>query len=181
MSNLSVIVDFIILSGEEDPKRIFLADSSNWGVAQDLPSYLEVTPPGSTKKINLTFAKEKFTILNSVNLGLSCYTSGCNEQILVDLPDGVWEFCLSSSFENLNKKRYFLKDDTLRLDVDKIYIRLGLDYDNSSDIMKGLRRIEHFLIAAKVFIKRGDIVKAKRAYDEASKITERYLNCKDCY
>ena len=136
MSNLSVIVDFIILSGEEDPKRIFLADASNWGVAQDLPSYLQVTPPGSVKQINLTFAKDKFTILHSVNLGLSCYTDGCKESELVDLPDGIWEFCLLSSFQDLKKKRYFLKDDSLRLEIDKIYIRLGLDYDITSNVIK---------------------------------------------
>ena len=181
MSNLSVIVDFIILSGEEDPKRIFLADASNWGVAQDSPAYLQVTPPGATKQINLTFTKDKFTILHSVNLGLSCYTQGCKESELVDLPDGIWEFCLTSSFENLNKKRFFLKDDSLRIEVDKIYIRLGLDYNGNSDVIKGLRKIEHFLIAAKAFIKRGDIVKGKRAYEEALKITEKYSNCKDCY
>lgn len=181
MSNLSIIIDFIILSGEEDPKRIFLADASNWGVAKGLPAYLQVTPPGASTPTNLTFAKEKFTILHSVNLGLSCYTSGCNEVELVDLPDGIWEFCLQSSFNGLNKKRYFLKDDSLRLEIDKIYIRLGLQYDHGSDVIKGLRRIEHFLISAKTFIKRGDIVRAKRAYDEALKTTEKYSNCKDCY
>lgn len=181
MSSLSVVVDFIILSGEEDPERIFIADASNWGVAQNSPVYLQVTPAGASQPINLTFAKNKFIILNSVNLGLSCFIDSCDEQELVELPDGIWEICLQSSFENLKKRRYFLKDDSLRLEIDKIYIRLGLEYDQNSTIIKGLRRIEHFLISAKAFIKRGDIVRAKRAYDEALKTTEKYSNCKDCY
>ena len=48
MSNLSVVIDFNIAL-ENDPFSIVIRDTSNWGVSQNLPSYLYVTPPDTTK------------------------------------------------------------------------------------------------------------------------------------
>ena len=180
MSTLSVNINFVIMS-LEDPKKILIGDTSNWGVAQNLPAYLKVIPPGSTKSINLNFAKNTLTTLKSTNLGLQCLTGDCNETEQIDLQDGIWEFCLQSSFNNLNKKRWFLKDDSLRLEIDKIYIKAGIDYNPDSVVIEALSEIEFLLTSARAHIKKGDFVKAKRAFDEATKLTEKYNQCKECY
>lgn len=180
MSDLSVKINFLIAS-ENDPFSIVIRDTSNWGVAQGQPAYLQVTPPGSTKSVSLNFAKESITILNSVNLGLSCYIQGCDDQDYQELYDGIWEICLLSSYQDLNKKRFYLKTDSLRLELDKIYIRAGLDYDPNSEVIKALRKVEFLITSAEVYIRRGDTVKAKTAFDEAVKLTEQYSKCKDCY
>jgi hypothetical protein len=94
--------------------------------------------------------------------------------------DGIWEICLLSNFEGLEKKLYFLKDDSLRLALDEVYIKQGLEYDPHSDLIRDTEKIEFFLFVAKAAVKKGDHVKAKKAYDEAKKALEKYSNCKDC-
>lgn len=180
MSNLSVVIDFLITS-YKDPQTIVIFDVSNWGVAKGNPAYLQVTPPGFKTPKTLNFVKQSITRLHSVNLGLSCYVEGCGEQEYKDLPDGVWEICLLSSFENLYKKRYFLKTDALRLELDKLYIKANVNYSPDNEIVKALAQIEFLLKVAESYIKRGDHVQAKVAYDEAQQKTEKYKNCKNCY
>ena len=179
MSELSVYIDFVVFS-QEDKYKIYLADASLWGVAEGLPAHFKITPPGSTKAITLPFEKKSFTILTSLNLGLSCFVDTCDKQLLVELPDGVWEFRLLSAYEGLDKKRYFLKDDILREEIDKIRRREGINFVSNSQVMNDLRFVEDMLSYAKSEMKDGNHKSAKRAYDEASKITERYANCKDC-
>ena len=180
MSELSVKIDFLVVN-TKDKKSIWIGDQSQWGVAENLPAYLEILVPGSTRWLTHNFIKKNLHILNSTNLGLSCVTDGCGGQEYEDLPDGVWEFCLKSSFEGLNKKRYYLKSDSLRVEADKVYIKVGLDYDPSKQVIKDLEKFEFFMTASEAYMRRGDHVKAKRAFDEASKLIENYKNCKNCY
>ena len=178
MSDLSVIINFII-PPTEDPKVICIADGSNWGMAENQPAYLTVLPPGSTNYISLNFVKHSLTFLNSTNLGLSCITSDCStEQNYEDLDDGIWEICLKSNYQGLDKKRFYLKTDSLRQEIDKIYIREGIDYDSSSKVIEALSETEYLLNVAHAQIRRGDNVGAMRAFNMASKLVDKYKNCK---
>ncbi len=180
MSNLSVIINFII-PPTDDPKIICVADASNWGMAEGEPSYLTVLPPGSVNYIILNFVKHSLTFLNSTNLGLSCVTSECStEQNYEDLDDGIWEICLKSNYEGLDKKRLYLKDSSLRQEIDKLYIRAGIDYDPSSKVIEALSEVEYLLQVAHAQIRRGDTPTAKKAFDKASKLVDQYKNCKNC-
>jgi hypothetical protein len=177
---MTVNIDFL-LTDFEDPKRIVVLDSSVWGVAENQPAYLKVTPPGAKKSINLNFKKKSITVLNSLNLGLSCLIDTCDEQNLIELPDGVWEFCLLSSFENLDKKRLFLKDTSLRLELDKIYVKAGIPFDTKKSVIEELEKAELALKYAKISIKKGDIVESKKGFDEAVRIKNKYANCNNCF
>ena len=179
MNNFSVKIDFVVIN-TEDPKILLIGDKSSWGVAKKQPSYIKILPPGSTSWITTSFAKEKINIFTSINLGFDCLVESCQEQLPTDLMDGIWEICLQSSYEGLEKKRYFLKDDSIRLELDKLYVKQGLDYNPHSSLIEDTDQVEYFLKVAKSFIKRGDHVKAKMAYDEARKTLDKYNECKDC-
>lgn len=180
MSELSVKIDFLVVNTKETTS-IWIGDQSQWGVAENQPAYLEILIPGSTRWLTHNFIKKNLHILNSTNLGLSCVTDGCGGQEYEDLPDGVWEFCLKSSFEGLNKKRYYLKNDSLRVEANKIYIKAGLDYDPANKIIKELEKFQFMMIVSEAFMEEGDHVKAKKAFEEATKVIENLKSCKDCY
>jgi hypothetical protein len=180
MNNLSVIIDFIVLN-TDDNKVICIGDKSQWGVAENLPAYLLTKIPGANDFITLNFQKERLVFLTSVNLGLTCVTETCSsEQNLQELPDGVWEFCLKSSYEGLDKKRYYLKTDTLRLEIDKIYIKEGLEYNPDSKVVKSLEKVEWLLKVAHSYIREGNNVKAMKAFTLAQEELEKQKNCKNC-
>lgn len=176
--DLSVKVDFIV-GKEVEPKYIMIGDASQWGVAENLPAYISVIPPGSKKAITLTFKKHSLTYLTSVNLGLSCIEK-CEAQILEPLDDGVWEICLKSSYKNLDKKRYLLKTDSLRLEMDKLYIKEGIPYKEGNITIESLCSAEWALKVADSEIRQGNISQAMKAYNEAVKQVNKFKNCKDC-
>ena len=179
--DLSIQLDFTIFN-QVDPKRIYLVDLSNWGVAESKPSYLQIFPPGVEKPFNVNFVKKDFTILNSVNLGLNCVTTGCGKQEFLNLPDGVWEFCLQSGFEDINISKFYLRTDNLRIELDKLYIKSSdIQYNSENSIIKDLLKVEWLINIAHSFTRDGNIVETKRAYEEALKELEKYKVCKNCY
>lgn len=179
MTDLTVKVDFTIFT-QVDPTIIAIGDKSRWGVAKNQPSNLLITPPGSKKAINHTFPKEKVHFLNATNLGLSCVKNDCSESEYEHLDDGIWEFCLQSAYQGLEKRRFFLKTDLIRIDLDKIYIKAGVDYNPNSDIVKDLFDAEFWLKCAHAHLRRGDKSKTNRDYNEARKIVDKYINCTNC-
>lgn len=183
MSDLSIKIDFTILPTKE-PKEIVLLDTSNWGIAYGQPAYLSILPPGHSNWINLNFVKETYTILNSSNLSMTSIANDCTDSILEDLDDGVWEFCLKSSFENINRKRFYLKDDQLRTEIDKIRIGLfetqGFNYQIKSEILKELNKIEFILSASHALVRQGRNTDSMRGYNEAANLVNKVKKCKDC-
>jgi hypothetical protein len=181
--DLSIKIDFTIVPTKE-PKEIVILDTSNWGVAYTQPSYLSVLPPGYSNYINLNFVKQTYTILNSTNLGMSCITQDCTEICLEDLDDGVWEFILKSSYSGLDKKRYFLKDDQLRREIDKVRISLfqnqGFNVPPDNIAVKELNKIEFLLSTAHSLIRQGMNSDAMKGYLESVKLLEKLKKCKNC-
>ena len=182
MSELSIKIDFTILPTKE-PKEIVLLDTSQWGIAYNQPAYLSILPPGYVNYINHSFSKQTYTILNSSNLGIGCITGECNGGELEDLDDGIWEFCLKSAYEGINKKRFFLKDDQLRTEIDKIRIRL-LDTQGFTFIRTQttdqLEIIEDILAGAHSMLREGRNNDTMKGYNEASKLVDKLKQCRDC-
>lgn len=171
--NFTVIPDF-------EPTQIVIGDTSSWGVAENLPSYILITPPGSTIAISKIFIKHKLNIFQSVNLGFSCLTE-CGDQVYDDLPDGVWTINIKSSFEGLEKTRYYLKTDRFRIDLDRVYIRAGLEYDkNNKKIREDLSDIEFLLQVSHSHARNGDFYKSSRDFEMAQNLLKKYQQCVDC-
>lgn len=183
MSELSIKIDFTILPTKE-PKEIVLLDTSQWGVAYNQPAYLSILPPGYTNYINHSFVKQTYTILNSSNLGMGCITGECNGGELEDLDDGIWEFCLKSAYQGIDKKRFFLKDDKLRTEIDKIRITLfenqGFNFPTKNETVKQLNTIEFLLATAHSLIRQGRNNDAMKGYNESVKLVEKLKKCHDC-
>lgn len=174
-----VEVDFGVFP-DYDPKYLMVADKSQWFKAQTLPSVIEVIPPGSTKPITNTFQKDRINAFTSVNLGLSCLKT-CGEQTLQDLQDGIWTITVKSGYEGIEKQRYFLKTDLLRRDIDEAYAKHSLEYDMfDKEYRENLSDMEFLLSASQAHIRRGDIVRASRDYNQAVEISKKYLDCKNC-
>ena len=178
-SNLTIHIDFTVLN-TGDPKEILIGDKSSWGIADNQPAFFTAIPPGSSKGITLNFTKNSLFFLNSVNLGLSCVHADCTEQDYIDLSDGVWEFKLKSRYIGQEKIRFYLKDDILRTEIDKIRVKQGFNYNPDSDTLKTLDKVEFLLSAAHSFIKEGDFSNSMRGYEEAKKLVNKLKSCKDC-
>lgn len=181
--NLSIKTDFSILSTKE-PKEIVILDTSNWGVAYTKPSYLSILPPGYSEYIKISFVKKSTTILNSYNLGISCIKNNCGDIHLEDLDDGIWEFVLESSYQDLEKKRYYLKDDQLRTEIDKVRISLfqnqGFNLPPDNVAVKQLNTIEFLLSTSHSLVRQGMNSDSMQGYKETVKLLEKLKKCKNC-
>ena len=174
-----LIVDFEVYNSY-NPQTLIVGDHSYWKNAENLPAYLLVTPPGSKTPISNIFKKHRLNIFQSVNLGLSCLTE-CEEQKYEDLNDGIWTFVLKSGYEGFEKTRYYLKTDRIRLQLDQVYIKAGLEYSKEDKQLRNdLSDIEFLLRTAEARTRDGDWYKASRDFEEAKTILKRYQKCKDC-
>lgn len=174
----AIKIDFQVLP-IVNPKKIYIMDDSEWNIAQDLQSTIFITPPGATKPIVHIFSKNQITIFNSVNLGLSCLTECSEEQDYQELSDGVWQICLKSGYATFERKRYFLKTDQVRIDLDKAYISAGFDYSTSKKrVYDDLMYVELLIKTAEAHTRDGNITKAKRDFNEAVKLLNAYKKCK---
>lgn len=172
-------IDFLITTNN-DPKLLIVSDISDWYNAENSPATICIIPPGGTKSINNTFAKHKLNIFNSINLGLDCLQE-CTEQEKTDLSDGVYTITVKSGFIGVDKTRYFLKTDKFQLQLDGIYIKIGLEYDkNDSGLRKDLRDIEFLKTTAESWTRKGNLKNASRDFIEAQNLLRKYTDCKNC-
>jgi hypothetical protein len=171
--NITVINDY-------DPRYLHVGDLSEWKGAKNLPATICIIPPGSKKSINTTFQKHRINSFNSTNLMLSCVKE-CEEQDYIDLPDGIWTLVLKSGYEGIEKTLYYLKTDRFTLELDKIYVRAGMDFDKEKKQFREDLQDLHFLInSAHSQIRVGDHAKANRDFTEAQVLLKKYIDCKDC-
>lgn len=172
-------IDFLIIT-DYDPKLIIVGDISEWFNAENLPATICITPPGGTKYIKNTFVKHKLNIFNSVNLGLDCLVE-CENQEKSDLSDGVYTINIKSGFVGVEKTRYLLKTDKFRNELDKVYVKTGLEYDkNDNEFREDLLNIEFLKKTAEAWARQGNFSKASRDFSEAQKLLRKYTDCKNC-
>ena len=172
----SINIDFSIISTGE-PKYIWVGDNSRWYSAENLPSVIEITPPGAISPIIHTFQKYKLNIFQSVNLSMSCLAV-CTEQNYTPLPDGIWQFTVKSGYEDIEKTRYYLKTDRFTVEFYKEWINTGLDYTDTKDKRyDALLDCKKHLISAEAYTLEGNFTKANREFQEAQKKFNKIRKC----
>lgn len=160
---------------------LWVADSSDWKYLIDKEATLGIKLPSSSKEILHAFKKKSLNIFNSNNLGLSCVKE-CAEQEYVSLPDGMYTVTLYSSNVNERKTRYFFKTDTLQLDLDKAFVKLGFEYkEDDEEFIKNLNMADFLLKATHAAARRGEVVKAQSYFEASQDIITKYKDCKNCY
>ncbi len=162
-----------------DPKHLHVMDLSDWVYAENLPSYILITVPGSKKPKTYSFKKFKTNVFNSHNLGLSCFTGDCKEEVYVDLPDGIYTICVKSGYEDIENTHYYLKTDRFEIEYNKVLIKYGTEQVDQN-FVNLMVKIKYVLDVAKAHAMNGDFVKASRYFQESKKLLKRFVECKDC-
>ena len=172
----NININFTVFS--DSPLYISIADLSDWLYAQNLPAYLSITIPGSKKPKVFSFTKERINIFNSHNLGLSCLTNDCTEEIYNSLPDGIYTVCLKSGYENIEETKFYLKTDRFNIEYSKVMIKDGIEYNK--DFIEYMMQVKFLVEVAKSHAMLGDFVKAQRFFEDAKKKLKKYVECKNC-
>lgn len=164
-----------------DPKLLLVQDFSKWRVIENMPSYIEITLPGSKSPITVPFEKYAVNGFNSLSLGTSCHVD-CEEN-LIPLPDGIYCLTIKGGQDGMYEfSRYYLKKDKLQTDLDKAWVRLGIDYDLKDENFRNrLLYIEGYLRAASAATRLGKIPEAQDYFRLAEKEIRSYVECKNCY
>lgn len=174
MSQISI--DFDIMSTK--PKNLIVADSSEWFYAQDLPAYILITLPGSKKPITFPFKKQALNRFNSHLLGLSCLSNNCDEEVFIDLPDGIYTFCLKSGYDKIEETKFYLKTDLFKQEFAKVAIKYGLEYDISDkQFIEEMMFVKWLVGVAEAHAHQGDFVKSQRFFQEAKQKFRKRLDC----
>lgn len=173
----SINIEFAVSS--TSPLHLVVEDFSTWLYAEDLPSYVLITVPGSKNPKTYTFKKFKRNIFNSHNLGLSCFTDDCKKEVYVDTPDGIYTICLKSGYEDIEKTKFYLKTDRFEVEYNKVLIKYGID-DIDQNFINLMVKIKYVLDVAKSHAMFGDFVKSDRYFQEAKKLLKRFIECKNC-
>ena len=169
----NININFSIFS--DDPNYLQIMDLSSWLYAKGLPAYISILVPGSKKSKNYTFAKEKISTFNSHNLGLSCLKGDCTEEEYVDLPDGIYTICVKSGYEDIENSKFYLKTDRFEVEMAKVMIKDGLEYDK--EFVLKMTKIRFLLDVAKSHALMGDFVKAQRFFEESKGLLKTYIEC----
>ena len=171
-------IDFQILK-TYDPKTLLIADSSDWKHIEDKTSLLQITLPGAKTPTQLFFDKGKINIVNSSILGIT--PKACDVSELRELPDGIYTIKVIGSPDYFNKERLYLRTERLQLEVDKLYLALGIDFDPELKPLRDrLFNIQAMINAAEASIRHGDVSKTSLYFNEAKKLVEDYTDCIDC-
>lgn len=157
-----------------DLYNIYIIDNSCWGIAQNLPSVIEITIPGIKEPYKDYFGK-KDTSYDSLSLGLSCGDSCDN----VELPDGIYHILLKASPSTFNEEHFYIKTDKLTKLLDEAYLKMK-DFDYDSQCKKDLFQAVFLRDSAESAIRKSDIKLASEYYSDSHKIVSRLNNCKTC-
>lgn len=172
-------LDFLFLTNN-DPKSIAILDQSTYLSEPQLP-LLQVIPPGFTGALQVPYAPQTITILNSDNLTLTDVTE-CGE--LADLPDGVWQITMMvCPYDELYVKKCYLKTTQF----DNIYYNILLNYDDCSPFLekseyeKRIIEVDILIQSAHAEARCFNVDKATMKYQKALSILNsinKKLNCK---
>lgn len=173
-------IDFDVI--QSTTKTLWIGDRSDWVYAENLPAYIYITLPGSRKALEFEFEKNQICVYNSHNLGITCRTNTCGDEIpYSDLPDGIYTITLKSSYEGFEKTRYYLKTDKIELEISKIIVSNELEYSNSDKQFRdSMYDIDWMIKVAKAFTKVGDFKKADESFSQAKSSLKKFSYCKDC-
>ena len=179
MSNQTIKIDFQTLESK-NPQFLLIADLSVWEYAESLPANVLITLPGSTIPLIYSWKKNAINSFNSNNFGISCVVS-CDEQAYIDVPDGIYTITLKSGYEDVERTRYYLKTDRFENQLSKVIIKNGFEYDpKDRNFRDNIFQIKWMLLTAQSLAHQGDFVSAAHNFEEAKKLLNTYIDCKDC-
>lgn len=172
-------IDFDVI--QSTVQTLWIGDNSEWADIETLPANILITLPGSKKELTFPFTKKAIASFNSHNLGITCFTNDCEEELYADLPDGVYTICLKSGDINFEKTKYYLKTDRTELELSKVIIKHGFEYSkNDKSFREKVYDIDWLIKVAKSHAKVGGIVKADRFFSEAKSLLKEFGECLDC-
>lgn len=175
-----VKIDFEVIPTYEI-YTLIVADESEWKYLINNESTIGIKVPNSSKEILHSFKKKALNIFNSNLLGVSCVRE-CEDQEYVPIPDGLYTITLYSSSEFERKTRLYFKTDSLQLEVDKAFIKLGMQYDkNNDEVIKDLLKIEFFIDQVHSATRLEEQVVAQRNYEIAQDLMKKYTGCTGCF
>lgn len=171
-------IDFQVLK-TYDPKTLLIADSSDWKHIVDKTSLVHITMPGGRVARELFWEKQKVNIFNSSILGIT--PKACDISELRELPDGIYTIKVIGSPDTYFKERNYLRTERLQLDLDKLYMELGVDFDPDKKALRDrLNNINIMIKAAESSMRHGDISKTSSYFREAQKLIKDYIECDEC-
>ena len=174
-----IAIDFDIMSTR--PKNLVVADSSEWLYAENLPSYVLIQMPGSSKKKTFPFKKNALNRFNSHLLGLSCFRDDCGDEVYLDLPDGVYTICVKSGYEGIENTKFYLKTDLFKQEFAKVMVKYGIEYtEQGRAFLEEMMFIKGLVSVAESHAHEGDFVKASRFFEEAKDKLRDRVECKNC-
>lgn len=155
-------LDFLILDSN-DSKSIVILDRSHYLDVPEKP-LLEITLPGFTGHVELTYNVNGITVLDSDAL---CLTQACDYSGLADLPDGIYQIKMKvCPYDTLFVKKCYLKTQVL----ENVYADALLSLDDvcSDDLPK----LKELIIDIDILIKGA---KAETAYCNVEKAINKYI------
>lgn len=174
MNNIKL--DFEVVS-TNNPMTLRVADQSEWGILSDRPAIIEITPPEDTETYTYYLGKNQLNVFNSKTLGINPGP----EKKFVSLNDGIYDITIKGSPSSYSFNRKYLKTDSIRLNIDKIWARAGVLCDEeNTEVIEKLKEIEFCLTAAEASMRLGNLEDVKALYNRAKKLIHVLNNCKDC-
>lgn len=173
----NIHLDFEVV-GTNNPKNLRVVDQSEWGILADRPAVIEILPPGLDDKVVYYLGKNQVNIFTSITLGYNCNAGKYEYE---DIPDGVYDITIKGSPSKYQFNRKYLKTDSIRLNIDKVWARTHLLCDEpDEDVMEKIKQVEFLLAAAESNMRLGNIETAKDLLEKAQRLMYIINDCDGC-
>ena len=161
-----------------NPKTLLVADQSEWGILGNRASIIEIKRPGSEDIYTYYLGKNQLNVFNSKTLGIN---PGKPADDMVDLPDGIYDITIKGSPSSYSANRKYLKTDSMRLNIDKVWARAGvLCDDEDDDVIEKIKEIEFVLTVAESSMRLGNFDTVQQLMDKAKHLLDVINDCKYC-
>lgn len=161
-----------------NPKTLLIADQSEWGILGNRASIIEIKRPGSEDVYTYYLGKNQLNVFNSKTLGIN---PGKPADEMVDLPDGIYDITIKGSPSSYSANRKYLKTDSMRLNIDKVWARAGvLCDDEDDDVIEKIKEIEFVLTVAESSMRLGNFDTVQQLMDKAKHLLDVINDCKYC-
>ena len=175
MNNINL--DFEVI-GSYNPKTLRVADQSEWGILADRPAIIEIKRPGSEKVYTYYLGKNQLNVFNSKTLGVN---PGAPANDFVDIPDGIYDITIKGSPSSYSANRKYLKTDSMRLNIDKVWARAGiLCEDEDDEIIEKIKEVEFVLTVAESSMRLGNFDTVQQLMDKVQHLIDIINDCKYC-
>lgn len=175
MNNINL--DFEVI-GSYNPKTLRVADQSEWGILADRPAIIEIKRPGSEEIYTYYLGKNQLNVFNSKTLGVN---PGAPANDFVDIPDGIYDITIKGSPSSYSVNRKYLKTDSMRLNIDKVWARAGvLCEDEDDEIIEKIKEVEFVLTVAESSMRLGNFDTVQQLMDKAQHLIDVINDCKYC-